>query len=490
MNRARLLRIGLMFIVLAGVVGAGCATKSPEQQVIADAAAALGGRDRILAVKTITIEGEGTNANLGQDMTMEASGQQFAISGYRRVIDLLTVRSYTEQTRTPNFAYFQGPQPQKQVFGVAGDIAYTIAANGTATRTSNAVAKDRLVEIYHHPLAVIRAALDPGAKLSNAHAAGNEQVADLETKSGLRFTVAVDAASRLPTRVVSMTDNTNLGDVAIETSFADYQDVSGLKLPARFTVKTDAYTISTLHVTRQAIDEFSGDLNAPQAATSSPAVIGPAAATVAVTEAANGVWYLAGQSHHSVVVEFADHLMLIEAPQHDTRTLAVIARARALRPSKPLTQVVNTHHHFDHSGGIRAAVAEGLTVITHKANVAYLQDAAVRPHTIVRDALAKNPRPATVVGVDGQMEFKDDAMTVELFHIEGNPHGDAMLMAYLPRERILVEADAFSPGSAVQPYAANLVENIAKRSLKVDRILPLHGAPATYADLVSAVPRP
>lgn len=364
-----------------------------------------------------------------------------------------------------------------------------MAANGTATRAANAVVKDRTAELYHHPLTVVRAALQPDAKLTNAHSAGNERVVDLETKSGLKFTIAIDAMSKLPTRVVSMTDNTNLGDVAIETAFTDYQDVNGCRLPTRLTTKTDKYTTATLHVTKQSLDDVSGDLSAPVAATSAPPVIGPAAATVAVSEAAKGVWLLAGQSHHSVVVEFADHLMLIEAPQNDTRTLAVIERARALKPDKPLTQVVNTHHHFDHSGGVRAAVSQGLTVITHNANVAYLQEAAARPHTIVPDALARNPKPATITGVDGEMEIKDAAMTVDLFHIDGNPHGDAMLMAYLPRERILVEVDAFSPGSAVQPYAANLVDNIRKRGLKVDRILPLHGSPSTYAELVSAVPR-
>jgi glyoxylase-like metal-dependent hydrolase (beta-lactamase superfamily II) len=479
--------LALLFVGLGSAVA--CTRNSPEQQVVADAATALGGRDKILAIKTITIEGEGTNANLGQDMTMEASGQQFAVSGYRRVIDVMNVRSRTEQTRTPNFAYFQGPQPQKQVFGVADNVAYNIAANGTATRASNAVARDRTADIHHHPLKIVGAALDPDAKLTNAHAAGAERVVDLETKTGLKFTLAIDAQSNLPTRVVTMTDNPNLGDVAIETSFADYQDVSGLKAPTRFSTKTDKYTTATLRVTRQAIDESAPDLSVPSAVTAAAPATAATPPSVAVTEVAKGLWYLAGQSHHSVVVEFADHLMLIEAPQNDARTLAVIARARELRPNKPLTQVVNTHHHFDHSGGIRAAIAEGLTVITHQSNVAFLQEAATRQHTIVPDALAKNPKPATVLGVDGEMEIKDEAMTVQLFHIAGNPHGDAMLMAYLPRERILIEVDAFSPGSAVQPYAANLVENIARRKLKVDKILPLHGTAATYAELVSAVPR-
>jgi glyoxylase-like metal-dependent hydrolase (beta-lactamase superfamily II) len=204
---------------------------------------------------------------------------------------------------------------------------------------------------------------------------------------------------------------------------------------------------------------------------------------VTTEELAKGVWLLAGQSHHSVVVEFGDHLILIEAPQNDTRALAVIAKARELAPNKPLTHVVNTHHHFDHSGGIRAAMSEGLAVITQKVNAQFFQDAATRAHTIAPDALAKSPKPLKLEVVDDAMELADSTMTMQLYHIDGNPHGDAMLMAYLPKEKILVEADAFTPGAAVQPYAANLLENITKRNLRVERIVPLHGTVAPFSEL-------
>ena len=471
----------LLLVFIASAVSA--CSQPPEKQIVADAASALGGRSRILAVKTLVIEGEGTNGNLGQDMTMDAASQQFVVSGYKRSVDVVNLRARTEQTRTPNFAYFQGPQAQKQVLGIDGDVGYNIAPNGDATRVSNAVARDRRADIYHHPIKIVRAALDPEAKLENPRTAGNERVVDITTSNGLKFTLATDAATNLPTRVVSMTDNTNLGDVAIETSFADYQDVAGLKLPKRLTTKTDKYKTAEIRVTRQALDGETGDLTAPQAAASAPAIAAPPPATVTAEELAKGIWFLGGQSHHSVLVEFADHLTLIEAPQNDTRTLAVIAKAKSLRPEKPLTQVINTHHHFDHSGGIRAAVAEGLTVITHKANAAFYQDAVARPHTIVPDALAKAPKPLTVTAVDEELELKDATRTVDVYHVAGNPHADTMLMAYFPKEKILVEVDAFTPNSAVQPYAANLKENISRRGLKVDRVVPLHGTIVPYSEL-------
>ena len=192
--------------------------------------------------------------------------------------------------------------------------------------------------------------------------------------------------SKLPTRVVSMADNTNLGDVAIETSFADYQDVGGLKLPARLTTKTDKYTTAELRVTKQAVDGEAGDLAAPPAAASAAAMSAPPPATVAVEEVAKGIWSLAGQSHHSVLVEFDDHLMLIEAPQNDTRTLAVIAKAKELRPGKPLTRRRQQppplrsfrRHPGRGGGGTDGRRAESQRAVLHGCHAAVAHDRARR----------------------------------------------------------------------------------------------------------------
>jgi glyoxylase-like metal-dependent hydrolase (beta-lactamase superfamily II) len=475
--------------LLAAATLSACARPAPEQQIVNDAAEALGGRDRVLAVKTIVIEGEGTNGNLGQDMTPEATGQAFNLTSYRRLIDVPNGRARIEQTRAPNFTYFQGQTPQKQVQGIDGEVGYNVAANGTATRTANAAANDRRAEFYHHPVTIVRAALDPAAKLGNPRTQDNQSVVDVTTAGGLNFTLAIDGTTKLPTRVVSMTNNANLGDVAIETSFADYQDVSGLQLPARLTTKTDNYTTADIRATKQAVDAEVGDLAAPSAAASAAPVAGPAPATVAVEELARGIWYLAGQSHHSVLVEFDDHLTLIEAPQNETRALAVIAKAKELRPEKPLTHVVVTHHHFDHSGGARAAMAEGLTLIAHRASAPFFEALAKRPFTIAPDALAKNPQAAKIETVDDELVLTDKSksMTVNLYAIPGSPHADTLLMAYFPRERLLVEADVFNPGNAVAPFAANLLENIKKRNLRVDRIVPIHGKVAPFSELVKTV---
>jgi glyoxylase-like metal-dependent hydrolase (beta-lactamase superfamily II) len=476
----------LCLTLLAATTLAACSRSTPEQQTIDNAAQALGGRDRIQAVKTLVIEGTGTQGNLGQDVTPDATGQRFTVSAARIVIDVAGNRSRTELTRTPDFPFFAGQAAQRQVSGLDGEVAYNVAPNGTATRAATPVANNRRTEFFHHPLLAVRAALAEGATVSNARTENGQNLVDVRTSGGQSFTLATDATMNLPSKVTSLSDNTNLGDVTVETTFGGYQAVNGLQLPTRITQKTDIASTLDLTVTKQAVDADAGDLAAPAAAASAAPVAGAPPANVTAEELAPGVWFLGGQSHHSVLVEFNDHLTLIEAPQNDVRALAVIAKARELRPNKPLTQLVMSHHHFDHSGGVRAAISEGLTVITHKASAALIEDMAKRPHTIVPDALAKNPKPATVEAVDGERTLTDGTMTVNLYAIEGNPHADTFLVAYFPKERLLVEADMFTPGAQVTPYVPNLYENIRKRNLRVDRVVPLHGTIVPFTELVKA----
>ena len=352
----------VLFVLSAITMLGACAQPTLEQQMLEDVSAALGGLSRIEAVATLSIEGEGVMGNLGQDLTPDATSQTFAISDYRQLADLTTGRMRVERTRTPNFNYFRGPDPIKQVFGIDGDVAYDVAPDGSAT--TNATASARRAAYYHHPLTLVRAAWDQSATSANARTTDGESLLDITTADGLVFTLAIDAATKLPSSVTSRLNHPNLRDVSQRTSFADYEDVNGLMLPTGVTELTDDYQIIELRVTAQSVDGDVGDLAAPDAATSATPISGPPPATVTAEEVTDGVWFLADQSHHSVLVELSDHLMLIEAP-NEVRTLAVIAKARELVPDKPLTHLVNTHHHFDHSAGIRAAVSEGLVIVTH-----------------------------------------------------------------------------------------------------------------------------
>ena len=471
------------FAALTVLMFTACsAPRPPEQQIVHDAAAALGGVERLQSIKTVVVEGEGTQYNLGQDVVPGASGQTYAVTQYKRAIDVAAERARTELVRVPKFTYWQGLAPQRQVQGIDKEIGYNVSANGTASRIGTAAAQDRRVELLRHPITAVRAALDPAARLTNPRSDGGESLVDVRTTDGREFTLAVDASTKLPTRVLTPANNANLGDVLISTTFANYQAVDGVQLPTRLTTKTDDFTTADLRVRKQALDVDASDLAAPSAAVSaSPPV--PQPPKVTVEEVSRGVWLLAGGSHHSALVEFSDHLMLIDAPQNDARTLAVIAKARELRPDKPLTHVVNSHHHFDHSGGIRAAVAEGLTVITHQGNAAFIEEVVKRPHTRVPDALSKNPRPLKMETVTGAKVITDGTMTVHLYDAPSE-HSETMLMAYLPRERAVIVIDLYEPGEAVHMFAAKFLEDLKKRNLRIDRMVPLHGKIVPYSQLV------
>jgi len=266
-----------------------------------------------------------------------------------------------------------------------------------------------------------------------------------------------------------------------------------VKLPMRIVQRIDGrWTLSDIRLTTARINADVGDLAAPAAVRAA----NPPVPTVNVTvdTLAPGVWLLAGQSHHSVAIEMGDHMLLVEAPQNEARTLAVIARARELRPGKPIQAVINTHHHFDHAGGIRAAMSEDLRIITHSGNVAFFRDLAGRRFQIVEDELSKQPtRPTSrVQGVATRRVLRDSTRTVEIHHIRGNAHAGTLLMVYLPAERLLIEADVYTPPAAnvASPppaiFAPNLVENIDRLGLRVDRIVPIHGRVVPVSDLRAA----
>lgn len=460
---------------------------SAEQQFIDEVAAALGGRAAIEAANTLVIEAEGLRLNVGQDMTPEAATMEFAISGYTRSVDLANGRSRTEETRTPMFEYFRGRDPFQVVSGIDGDVAYDIAADGSARRASEEVAAERISVFHHHPLVLVRAALTGDATVANLRSEGGLSLADVTIDGGKVFTLAVDPASGLPSFIRSTDHHFYLRDVVRKTAFADYGNVGALMLPAVLSRSLDEFHVFRLDVVAQNTGGELGDIAAPTTAVAATPASGSGQVNVEAEMLADGVWFLAGQSHHSVLVEFDDHLVIIEAP-NEARTLGVIEKARELVPGKPVTHLVSTHHHFDHSGGIRAAVSEGLTIVTQAANEAFYRRMAGQPATIMPDAQSRAQQPISISSFDERLVHEDESMKLELYHVVGSGHSDSILMAYLPAQRLLIEADLYTPGRTTpQTFAPNMLENVERYGLEVDRIVPIHGGVIDFNVVQAAV---
>jgi glyoxylase-like metal-dependent hydrolase (beta-lactamase superfamily II) len=116
------------------------------------------------------------------------------------------------------------------------------------------------------------------------------------------------------------------------------------------------------------------------------------------------------------------------------------------------------------------------------------------PNRIRPDALAQSGRKARIIGIKGKGEFSDGQRRVEIYPIEASVHASGFLMVYLPNEKLLIEADAFTPGppNAAPPATpndnhVNLAHNIERLKLDVARILPLHGRMVPLAELYTAI---
>jgi hypothetical protein len=482
-------------VVVANCAAASALAQTPERQVVEDAAVAMGGRDQVLGARTLLVEGAGHDMNVGQSLRYDDLGLQsdvYQIRDYKRAYDMANGRARFEATRQAQYPFYQGDPAQRQIQGLDGGTAFNVGPNGNAVRVfAPGQIAARKADYLRHPLTAVRAALQQSARLTNARTQGGERLVDVNT-DGTTITLAIDAATKLPSRVIQMVDSPTLGDTAISTEFRDYKSVNGLQLPTRITTKTDRAVSADVRIQKQSLNGDLGDLAAPAAVANArpPANAGapPSAAPTDAKEIAKGVWFVTGTTHHSLLVEFSDHLMMVEAPNNE-RTAAVLAKAKELRPNKPVTVLLVTHHHGDHTSGVRDAVANApiREIVTHTSNVAYVNDVLNRPHTINPDVLAKKggAKNIKITAVGDTGAVKDSSMTVNLYHILDNTHADSMLMLYFPQGRILTEADIYMPNDARNiipgeplghaPWHQNLMGNITLRKLQVDWMAPIHG---------------
>jgi glyoxylase-like metal-dependent hydrolase (beta-lactamase superfamily II) len=509
-NRSRALFLLFVVLTTTGVMVSRARTdaQGTAQQILDDAAGAIGGRDRIIAAKTMLLEGAGnfvgiTSLRYDDDIGFKSAIEQ--LRDVRRAYDLATGRAKFELTRMVEYVFYIGDAPTRTIQGLDGKVAFNVnPITQNATPAPGNQASGRRLEYLRHPLTLIRAALGANAKLSNSRSQGTERMVDIAIDDLSPLTLAIDATTKRPTRIVEMVDNNIMGDTMQALEFTDYKAVNGLQLPTLLTSWQDKREIGQIRIHRTTIDGEVGNLAAPAslaAATQQPGAAGRGGGRGGppgnpAQELAKGLWRVTGTTHHSLIVEFSDHLMVVEA-NNPERVAAVWARAKELRPNKPITQLIVTHHHFDHTGGVRDAVARGVTeIIAHQHNVNYLTQTLTRPHTINPDALAKlgafKMPKITAIGDAGVV--KDSSMTVNLYHLRDNTHADSNLLIYFPASKVLTQVDVYMPNDARHivdgeplghaPWNRNVMENIKLRKIQVDTHAPLHGDVVPWSKFV------
>ena len=467
MSRTTYERLGLAAALAAAL---GCAPRDAKS-VLEDASSALGASE----LSSIEYRGEGASFALGQNVRPDAPWPKFNVLRYERAIDYGTnsSREVLVRTQGEDPPRGGGGQPlsgeQTQTLLVSGRTAWNLSADNPVP--APAAAAERALQIVLTPHGFVKAALASEPTLAEETRAGR-QVSVITFQHDGREVRGVIDAENLVESVETTLENTVLGTMPVSTSFSEYKQLGDIQFPTRIVQRQGGHPTLDLTI-EEATANASIDIRVPDAVQSAT----PAPVTVASEKLAEGVWFLAGGSHHSVLVELLDHVAVIEAPLSPERSEAVMAEVEKLVPGKPLRYLINTHHHFDHSGGVRTYAAKGVTIVTHEMNVPFYQGLF---------------SGGTFEPVSDHKSLGDDARTLEIHHIQGNAHNEGLLMVYLPKEKILVEADAFTPRPGPppptpNPFTVNLHENIVRLNLDVERIAPIHGTVVPLGDLRTSI---
>lgn len=466
----------------ASLLLTSCAHRDDAQAVLRDADKTMGGAN----LKTLSYSASGTGASFGQAFQPGMAWPRINIPAFSRMLDYENGAMREEATRSRAEPTGGSGLPltgeQRATALLRGDHAWNLT--GPAPVAAPATVDGRTHDLWISPHGVIKAALRNKPSLRTE---GGKRIVAF-SQPGRFSASAWIGADGLVERVDSVQPNPVLGDTPTVTLYSGYRDFGGVKFPTRIQQSQGGFPVLDLQVKEVQPNAAAG--------IEVPALVPAFVERVAAEKAADGVWFLAGGSHNSVLIEMRDHLIVVESPLYDGRTQAVLAEAKKLVPGKPVRYVVNSHHHFDHSGGLRAAAAEGATLVTSEQARPWFERVLANPNSIRPDAFAKSGRKAVVTGVNSKRSFSDGARTVEVYMIEDSVHAQGFMMVWLPRERLLIQADAYTPGAPNAPAPAqpnannvNLVSNIERMKLNPERILPLHGRMVPVSELYTAVGR-
>jgi glyoxylase-like metal-dependent hydrolase (beta-lactamase superfamily II) len=508
-----------LFALLVLTVGNAAAQ---DAKTVLQAASKAMGADNL---KTIQISGTGFVAGVGQSYSANDDWPKFEVTSYTKTIDYDAKSSREEVTRR------QGNYPprggggtpiqgeQRQVFMASGSYAWNMEGTNPVPLTT--------LYLYAIPFAELRQLdiwMTPHGFLKAAMAAANATVTPITvvgssnpdmTQGGKKATIVSFTAlgkyrvngqindQNLVEMVQTWVANPVLGDMLYETRMTGYKDFGGVKFPTLLhSHQGDLRRNKGENSIEIKVTNVQPNVNVP--AMTVPDVVRKATVPPVRVESqkmADGVFRIAGGTHHSLAVDFRDFVAVIEAPQNEERSLAVIAEVEKLIPNKPIRYLVNTHHHFDHLGGLRTYATMGTTIVTHEGNLEFYDRTvlASTPRTMQPDRFSaqlpywtggRQPRFETL---NSKYVISDGVRVLEVHALEGNAHNANMLIAYLPKEKILVNADLYSPpapGAAPPAPNANLTtlfRNIQRLKLDVAQHVGLHGAVATNDEFLNIV---
>jgi glyoxylase-like metal-dependent hydrolase (beta-lactamase superfamily II) len=475
----------------------GVALAQDAKTVIANAQTALGD------VKSITYSGSAKDvafqqcgANAANMICQGTHDPMRPIDNYVRVIDLTAPAS-----RHTGITHNIGPGGSTTV------TQGTFFQQVTAQQADVSQPWAGSLEFYITPWGFLKGAAENNATLSHRKVDGKNYAVltwspAVKAPSGKSYVINGYLDDKhMVDRVETWLGENIMGDMHIIATYTGWKDFGGVLAPSKIVQTRGGWPFFEVDVT-------AAKANPPDVATLVPAPAGrgpggpggpggggpPPQAPLTVTseKLGDGLYRLTTGpgSYDSVIVEFKDYIMMLEAGQSEARALAYVAETKKLIPNKPIRYVMNTHPHSDHTGGLPVLVAEGAIIITQKNNEEFLDKALNTPRTLMTDTLAKNPKKAKFETVAEKKVYSDGTRTVEMYHIYPAPHSNGLIIAYVPKEKVLFQGDfSVNPGEPANDHVKALVPVLERLNLDFDRYINVHAsaAPQHKADVWKAV---
>lgn len=482
----------------------------------------LGGIDTLTATNGFELEVTGSRwatdeGATSRELTIPASDYTATIA-----VDLAGDALRLDIDRTLTFAGLGLPLAYAEI--VAGELGYVDGVDNlfgapSAPMPSDRVAATRRQQALLNPQMLVRAALaDPGGveELGAQDYDGRAHEL-LQLPGSVRPIVLwVDGETDEISRLVTLENNPLHRDVEIEVVFEDWSAGAGaLAFPAHVTFAVDGAIVADetriQTTTDAAFDPGAFALPVEGRYVADDAARGERNATfleefvsvgiplfgeqtfVSPAEISPGVWHLTGGTHHSLVIEQSDGVVLVETPLAESRCLALLDWIATEMPDKPVTHAVVTHRHADHAACARTLVAEGATLVVGTGSEALWSAVLSAPSTVEPDALEVAPvadPPIEIVADDGLFTIDDAAHPVSVYDLP-NTHADDMVLPFV--DGIGFVADLYSPGQPAQLFgpagAQAVVEALQQHGIAgvTEGIAGAHGAGVgSYDDLLAA----
>jgi glyoxylase-like metal-dependent hydrolase (beta-lactamase superfamily II) len=521
----------LSLLLLLLVVGFCATTPLYAQELINGALAAMGGAEALAQVKTIVVKGTVRHWEPEQSMVAGGEMRHAADSTFETTGDFTTRTVRIDWVK--NFLY---PSPRTFQFSeiVMPEAGYVLGIDSNGrnkqSRETNppghAMSGLRLTATQRELrraspslLLEMRGHADKVSTSPNIPIGGVSYPALTYQSGPYAFVVLFDPQTRLPARIRTLDYDNIWGDSTYDLTFADWRTLGGVQVATSQRYEFNGKVVADIKITDVTTNAPlpAGHFAVPTALqgtapkpasgnvpyqwvlrrqfigtyldSDNPSFDTRATDGLKLVELAPGVQHVVGGSHHCLIVELRDALVVFDAPVHDGHANWTIAAAQAKYPGKPIKYLVLTHHHMDHAGGLRAYAAAGATLVVGKGNAEHFRQVLAAPFTRNPDLTPRDLSQTTIVEVAEQYKIPDGQREVMAYLIE-NPHAEGMLIGYIADAKLGFVTDLWSPGAAplpekITPALAAVVNAVKKAGIAPLKFAGGHGATSDYAPLAA-----